>query len=349
MKDDWLLDGRKRPDEVMNYFRKRAVQAIRENGHSPEVVANVFGFDRSCLYEWLKRYDQGGYPALASRQPPGADPVITPAMDVWLKHTVLNSTPVEHGYDTVLGNRRLLADLIQRKFEVTVSGPTVSLHLKALGLRYQQPCYRDVARDEQEVEFFLQHTFPRIQRLAQKMGADIGFEDEAGVGVMTRSGRTWGEVGHPPAIPVSMERGGYNLLSMITAAGALHYTVTGSKVNSEQYCQFLFELINGRPRPLILLTDHASLHHSNTVRAFVRAHRAQLRVFFLPKHCPELNPDEQVGNEIKNNNIGKQPVKGKKDLGKRLFSALKSLQDCTQRIQSFFKLPDTKYALANVG
>ncbi|HJW29289.1 MAG TPA: winged helix-turn-helix domain-containing protein [Saprospiraceae bacterium] len=154
MTDDWLLDGRKIPDEVMNYFRKRAVQAIREKGQSPEVVATVFGFDRSCIYEWLKRYDQGGYPALVSRQSPGAEPVITSAMDVWLKHTVLHSLPVEHGYDTVLWTRDLLADLIQKKFEVTVSGPTVSLHLKALGLSYQQPCYRDRARAEQEVEFW---------------------------------------------------------------------------------------------------------------------------------------------------------------------------------------------------
>ena len=349
MKDDWLFDGRKIPDEVMNYFRKRAVQAIREKGQSPEVVAAVLGFDRSCIYEWLKHYDQGGYAALDSRQPPGAEPVITPAMDVWLKHTVLHSLPIEHGYETVLWTRDLLADLIQKKFEVTVSGPTVSLHLKALGLSYQQPCYRDLARDAQEIEFFLENKFPRIQRVAQKLEADIGFEDEAGIGVMTRSGRTWGAVGQPPEIPVSRERGGYNLLSMITPEGTLCYTVTGSKVNSDQYCQFLFELIDERPRPLILLTDQASFHQSKTVREVVRAHRTQLRVFFLPKHCPELNPDEQVGNEIKHNKIGKQPVKGKKDLGKRLFSALKSLQNCTKRIQSFFALPDTKYVLANVG
>jgi transposase len=213
----------------MNYFRNRAVYAIRKNGQSPEVVANVLGFDRSCLYEWLKRYEQGGYPALESRQPPGAEPVITPAMDVWLNHTVLHSLPVEHGYETVLWNRDLLADLILKKFGVTVSGPTVSLHLKALGLSYPPPGYRDVARQEQEVEAFLNHKFPQIQRLAKNMGADIGFEDEAGVGVMTRSGRTWGEVGHPPEIPISMARGGYNLLSMITSAGSLHYTVTESK------------------------------------------------------------------------------------------------------------------------
>jgi hypothetical protein len=55
-------------------------------------------------------------------------------------------------------------------------------------LSYQKPCYRDVARDEQEVERFLNDTFPRIHRLADKMGADIGFEDEAGMGLMRRFG-----------------------------------------------------------------------------------------------------------------------------------------------------------------
>jgi len=39
MNEEWLVDGRKIPDEVMGYIRKIAVQAVRENGQSPEVVA----------------------------------------------------------------------------------------------------------------------------------------------------------------------------------------------------------------------------------------------------------------------------------------------------------------------
>jgi transposase len=77
----------------------------------------------------------------------------------------------------------------------------------------------------------------------------------------------------------------------------------------------------------------------------VRANRSKIRVFFLPKRSPKFNPDEQVWNEIKNNKIGKQPVKNKIDLQKRLDSALKYLQESTDRIKSFFNLPDTKYAL----
>ena len=97
-------------------------------------------------------------------------------------------------------------------------------------------------------------------------------------------------------------------------------------------------------RPLIVLADHATFHHSRQVRDYVRAHRSQLRVFFLPKRAPEYNPDEQVWNEVKNNRIGKQPVKNKKDLKVRLTSALDSLKQNSQRIISFFHLPDTKYA-----
>lgn len=348
MNEDWLSDGRKIPDEVMSYFRKRAVQAVIERNQSPEVVAEVFGFNRSCIYDWLKSYKTGGYPALETRKPPGAEPIITPAMEQWLKQTVLNSTPVHYGYDTLLWNRDLLADLIKKTFDVTVDGSTVSLHLQAIKLSYQKPSYRDIKRDEQEVEAFLNEKFPKIQRLASKIGADIGFEDEAGIGVTTRSGRTWGAVGHRPEIPVSMERKSYNMLSMITAQGTLEYAVTTATVDSEQYIQFLFELIDKRQHPLILLTDRVSFHKSKAVRDFVRTHRQKLRIFFLPKGAPELNPDEQVWNEIKNNQIGKQ-LKNKKDLGRRIFDALKSLQGRVDRIKSFFELPDTKYASASVG
>ena len=124
----------------------------------------------------------------------------------------------------------------------------------------------------------------------------------------------------------------------------MRYSVKEGSIDSGVFIEFLKRLIQKRQRPLIVLVDHATFHGSKRVRDFVRAHRAKLRVFFLPKRTPEMNPDEQVWNEIKNNRIGKQPVKDKKDLKKRLFSALASLQKNAKRVISFFLLPDTKYA-----
>jgi transposase len=180
------------------------------------------------------------------------------------------------------------------------------------------------------------------------MGADIGFEDEAGMGLMRRSGRTWGRVGSTPVVQVVMHRGGYNVLSIVTPKGEMNYSVTEGSVNSQRYIEFLDGLIHGRERPLILIVDQAPFHGSQKVRRWVRAHRSRLRIFFLPKCSPELNPDEQVWNEIKNNQIGKQPIKNKRDLKQRLYSALRSLQRQSERIRSFFQLPDTLYASMNV-
>ena len=182
--------------------------------------------------------------------------------------------------------------------------------------------------------------------MANKIDAEIAFEDETGVGVSTRHGRTWGERGTTPKVSATDQRGGYNVLSTVSVEGKMHYSVTGEHINSQRFIAFLKQLIRGRTRPLILVLDRASFHGSKPVRDFVRAHRNQIRVFFLPRHSPEYNPDEQVWNEIKVNQIGKQPVKNKLDLKSRLYSALASLQRKAQRIHSFFQLPDTQYATA---
>lgn len=344
MNFDWLNDGRKIPDEVMFYIRVMAVHAVRVLGQSPEDVIKVFNFNRACIYHWLKIFDEGGYSALQSAMPPGAEPLVTNELEQWLKQTVLNKTPTDFGYDTNLWTCKILAELLEKEFDVTVSDSTVRLHLKRLGLSSQKPEYQDAERDEREIESFLNDKFPRIQRLGEKLGADIGFQDEAGVGIMTRYGKTWGLRGEPPVIKVSMNRGGYNVMSVITAEGKMRYSVKEGNIQGEVFIDFLKQLIQGRDRPLILLVDHATFHGSKPVRDFVGAHRSKLRIYFLPKRAPELNPDEQVWNEIKTNHIGKQPVKGKKDLKKRLYSVLGSLQKNTKRILSFFQLPDTKYA-----
>jgi transposase len=139
-------------------------------------------------------------------------------------------------------------------------------------------------------------------------------------------------------------RGGDNILSIVTAGGEFPSTVVENSVDGPQFVAFLERLIRDRPRPLILVVDRASFHRSAVVRQFVRAHRTQIRLFFFPAHAPELNPDEQVWNEIKHRQIGRQPVKNKLDLKRRLDVALRALQAFPERVRSFFHLPDTQYA-----
>jgi len=78
------------------------------------------------------------------------------------------------------------------------------------------------------------------------MDADIAFKDEAGVGVMTRYGRTWGLRGKTPVVKMSMWRGGYNVLSAVTARGGMDYSIMDETIKGRQYIDFLEQLMMDR-------------------------------------------------------------------------------------------------------
>ena len=121
-------------------------------------------------------------------------------------------------------------------------------------------------------------------------------------------------------------------------------SVEAKNMNGERYVEFLQQILSTRTRPLIIIADQASFHKATVVREFVRAHRTQIRLFFFLTHSPELNPDEQVWNELKHRRLGKQPIKNNTDLNKRIRSILRALQCNSEKVRSFFQLPNTKYA-----
>lgn len=140
------------------------------------------------------------------------------------------------------------------------------------------------------------------------------------------------------------QRGGYNVLSAVTAAGALDFDLEEAPINGKRSIEFLEKLLKGRTRPLIVITDNASFHRSKEVRDFVRSHRDQIRVFFFPPYSPKLSPDEQVWNEIKHRNLEKDPIKNKADLNRRIDNLLRTLKEKAEKVRSFFRLSDTQYA-----
>lgn len=349
MSDSWMSDARKIPDETMAHIRRLAIRAIVEEGNNPQSVSNILNVSLSSVYEWLRRYRRDGAEALETGKAPGAPPTITPRMDRWLKKTVLASLPTDYGYDTCLWTLKILVSLLEREFGICVTQSAVANHLHRMRLTCQAPRYRARGRDPHEIAHYLEKKWASIQNLAEKMGADIAFEDEAGIAIMTRSGRTWGAVGSTPEVPGTDRHGGYNALSAITVDGRLYYRITGDHVDSASYIDFLRMILRERQRPLIVVADHATIHRSKKVRDFDRSHRRQIRLFFLPRHAPEYNPAEQIWNTIKSQRLGKQPILTKEDLRQRLLREFRVLRNNSAKIISFFRLKDTKYILSGAS
>jgi transposase len=71
----------------------------------------------------------------------------------------------------------------------------------------------------------------------------------------------------------------------------------------------------------------------------------RLKLFFLPPYSPDLNPDEWVWNNVKNDRIGRSVIMGANDLKAKAVGALRRLQKLPDKVRGFFHDPKLAYIL----
>ena len=80
------------------------------------------------------------------------------------------------------------------------------------------------------------------------------------------------------------------------------------------------------------------------MKTLAESFKGTLGLFYLPPYSPELNPDEWVWNELKNNGVGRMQVTGPDDMKRKVINHLKWMQRTPDLIRSFFQASTTKYA-----
>src|ERR1035438_3522454 len=93
------IDGRKLTHEQSEYIRIQAVKAVRKKNQSPEDVIKTFGLHRSNIYNWLKKFDKGGFNALRSTKAKGPAPKLSDYQKARLaKYLLKNPTQLRFEY-----------------------------------------------------------------------------------------------------------------------------------------------------------------------------------------------------------------------------------------------------------
>jgi hypothetical protein len=142
---------------------------------------------------------------------------------------------------------------------VQLSQTAVKRLLAQRGLTCQKPLCRTVQENRSLVEQWLRQELPRSRALATLKGAEIFFEDEAGIRSDFHAGATWAPWGSTPIMRVTGDRFGLDMLSAISARGALRFMVVEETVNSDRFCAFLARLVHNAPHPIFLIVDRIGL------------------------------------------------------------------------------------------
>lgn len=336
-------DARKLNRAMLTELRKRAVSCVQE-GESPETVAKALGITRAAMYNWLAKYRAGGWGALDAKRRGGRPPKLDgKAMD-WIYRTVTMKNPLQLKFTFALWTARMVGELIRNRFGVKLSKASVCRLLAQLGLTPQRPVWRAYQQKPEVVQQWLGTEYPRIRQLARKMKAQIFFGDEAGVRSDHHAGTTWARKGCTPIVSSTGARFGLNIISAVSAQGEFRFMVVRGRVNAGTFIQFIKRLLVNATGTVFLIVDGHPAHKARCVTRFAESVKDRFRLFFLPPYSPELNPDERVWNDLKNNAIGRQAITTPHQMHGAVVSHLRFLQKTPDRVRSYFSGETTRYA-----
>jgi transposase len=334
-------DGRKLDHKTLEQLRIRAVQQIQAGAH-PQAIAEALGLARSTVFAWVANYRDGGLDALRARPVPGRPPKLQGTQLQRLSALIVGNDPRQLGFGFALWTRAMVGDLIRREFGVRLSVASVGRLLRTLGLSPQRPLYRAWQQDPAAVRRWKQEEYPKICEQAAQAGATTYFADAAGVRSDSHAGTTWAPVGHTP-VATTGDRVAVNLISAVTAKGALRFAAYHGTLTSPVFVDFCRRLLADTPGPVFLIVDGHPVHRSGAVKAFAASTEGRLRLVFLPGYAPELNPDEWVWKNIKHDRVGRSGIDSRADLQGKALAALHRLQKLPHVICGFFQDPNLRY------
>ena len=338
------MDARRLDHKTLTELRKRAVESV-QNGQSPEIVAKALGINRVTIYGWLSRYRNGGLSALDARKRGGRKPKLNTKAIQWIYNTVTRKNPLQLKFTFALWTAKMVGEIIYRRFNIRLSKASVCRLLNQLGLTPQRPVWRAYQQRSEDVQKWLKEEYPRIRAMARKHNAMIFFGDEAGVRSDHHAGTTWAIKGKTPIVSSTGARFGLNLISAVSAQGEFRFMTVRGRINATKFIEFIKRLIHGVDRMVFLIVDGHPAHKAKIVNHFVDSVKDRFRLFYLPPYSPELNPDERVWNDLKNNAIGKQFITTPKKLYSSVISYLRFIQKSPDRVRSYYNNETTLYAL----
>ena len=147
--------------------------------------------------------------------------------------------------------------------------------------------------------------YPAIRAQAEAEGATIWFADEAGIRSDYHSGTTWSPVGQTPVVKNTGARYSVNMISVVSAKGALRFAVYEGNTNAAVFIDFCKRLLHDSPANIYLIVDGHPAHRATATKQFATSTEGRLTLVFLPGYSPELNPDEWVWKNVKHDRIGK--------------------------------------------
>lgn len=347
-------DARSLGQEAQETLRARGVRLVVEQGWTHVRVAEALGVHDRAVARWMKRYRRGGWKALAKQRRgrrAGEQQALSAAQQSRVAGLIAGACPDQLRIPGLLWTRSAVRRLIERETGVRLEISSVGRYLRAWGFTLKRPSKRALEQDPVVVQAWLERVYPALRAKARREGALILWGDESGIRMHELAPRAgYAPIGRRAIARVAGRRAGANMISAIANGGQLSFRVFEGRFTADVFIDFLRRLMaTYEGRKIYLIVDNHSTHHAKKVRSWLaRDGRAErLELVFLPAYSPELNPDENLNQDLKRHlrALTDRPVDRPGLLSAMRFF-LRSLQRRPSLVAAYFHSTDCQYAAA---
>jgi len=147
---------------------------------------------------------------------------------------------------------------------------------------------------------------------------------------MTEVGPLWAKRGTRPLLKVCRQRAKVYVIGFVEPITGQWVSYLVPALNSDWYSEVLTLLAESfRGEPIKLVADKAGWHTSGDLRV-----PENICLEFLPPHSPELNPMEQVWEDVRYNHTRNETFTESQALWERLEQAMKIYSTNPERVKS---------------
>ena len=196
---------------------------------------------------------------------PGRPPKLGGGQLSRLYALIAGQDPRQMQFEFALWTREMVREVIRCEFGVSLSVVSVGRLLRKLGMSPQRPLHRAYQQNPGAVDRWKREEYPAIQAQAEAEEATIYFADEAGIRSDYHAGTTWSPVGQTPQVKNTGARYSVNMISAVSAKGALRFAVYEGNTNAATFINFCKRLLHDAAGPVYLIVDGHPAHRATAV------------------------------------------------------------------------------------
>jgi len=328
--------------------RRKQVVRLHKRGIKIMKVVEMTGLSYPAVRAVIDLFDAGGWPAIrpACRgRSKGDGRVLSSAQEQAIQSLIIHSRPEQLKMDFCLWSRAAVGQLINQEYGIDLQVRSIGKYLARWGFTPQKPLKRAYEQKPEAVQAWLEGEYPGIEQRARSEGAEIHWGDETALVNTDVRGRSYAPAGKTPvAMAVGGTRHKLSMIATVTNQGKTRWMIIDEAFDADKFIEFLAALVKDAGKKVFLILDNLRVHHSKLVKAWAAERADQIELFYLPSYSPQLNPEERLNADLKQEMGKRVPVRTKAKLRAAASEHMAMLEQSPERVMAYFQDARVRYA-----